>query len=91
MLRKLRTALESGEGAVSEAVPQMFDVAAAVKRLREQRVGMVQTKEQYVFCYIAVGEEISDAMAALKAGTGADTASTAEGGPIVLLALFHGS
>lgn len=35
----------------------MFNVLKTVLRLREQRVGMVQTKEQYVFCYKALLEE----------------------------------
>jgi len=34
-----------------------FNVLQTVLRMREQRVGMVQTKEQYIFCYKALLEE----------------------------------
>jgi len=37
--------------------PPEFNVLQTVLRMREQRVGMVQTKEQYVFCYKALLEE----------------------------------
>ncbi|KAL6069137.1 Proteintyrosine phosphatase [Balamuthia mandrillaris] len=39
-----------------DAVPK-FNVLQTVLRMREQRVGMVQTKEQYMFCYKALLEE----------------------------------
>ena len=32
-----------------------------VAQLRQQRVGMVQTPEQYLFCYRAVAEELAEA------------------------------
>jgi len=34
-----------------------FNVLETVLKMREQRVGMVQTKEQYIFCYKALVEE----------------------------------
>ncbi len=34
-----------------------FNILQTVLQMRKQRVGMVQTKEQYVFCYKALWEE----------------------------------
>ncbi|MDP2434587.1 MAG: protein-tyrosine phosphatase family protein [archaeon] len=34
----------------------LFDILGTVLRLRKERSGMVQTKEQYMFCYLAVLE-----------------------------------
>jgi len=39
-----------------DEVPQ-FNILKTVLAMREQRVGMVQTKEQYIFCYKALLEE----------------------------------
>jgi protein-tyrosine phosphatase len=36
--------------------PPKFDILGTVLRLRKERLGMVQTKEQYMFCYLAVLE-----------------------------------
>jgi protein tyrosine phosphatase len=37
--------------------PPTFNLVKSVLKLREQRTGMVQTKEQYMFCYLAILEE----------------------------------
>jgi len=39
-----------------------FNMFNTVLRLRKERPGMVQTKEQYIFCYLAVFEELEDAL-----------------------------
>jgi len=39
-----------------------FDVFGTVLRLRKERVGMVQTKEQYMFCYLGILEGILKVM-----------------------------
>lgn len=38
--------------------PVNCNILQTVLRLREERAGMVQTKEQYIFCYMAVLEEL---------------------------------
>ncbi|GAQ89721.1 tyrosine phosphatase [Klebsormidium nitens] len=40
-----------------------MDIAETVKKLRALRGGMVQTRDQYRFCYIAVREELEDLVA----------------------------
>jgi len=40
-------------------VPPSFDILHTVIYMRQQRPGMVQTKEQYMFCYLSVDEEAS--------------------------------
>ena len=37
-----------------------INVPETVLRLRSERTGMVQTREQYEFCYMAILEEIED-------------------------------
>eukprot|EP00850_Spirogloea_muscicola_P012580 SM000082S22822 [mRNA] locus=s82:175832:178891:- [translate_table: standard] len=36
------------------------DIAANISILRQQRVGMVQTKSQFLFCHLAVRDELQD-------------------------------
>jgi len=36
-----------------------FDILHTVIYMRQQRPGMVQTKEQYMFCYLSIDEEAS--------------------------------
>ena len=41
-----------------ESIEDMkFNIFATILNLRGYRVGMVQTKEQYEFCYQAIAEE----------------------------------
>jgi len=40
-------------------VPPSFDILHTVIFMRQQRPGMVQTKEQYMFCYLSIDEEAS--------------------------------
>lgn len=39
--------------------PPVFDILHTVIFMRQQRPGMVQTKEQYMFCYLSIDEEAS--------------------------------
>lgn len=41
-----------------EKLPEQFDLVQLVRDLRKQRMGMVQTLEQYNFCYHAIQEEL---------------------------------
>lgn len=40
-------------------VPPAFDILHTVIYMRQQRPGMVQTKDQYMFCYLSIDEEAS--------------------------------
>jgi len=40
-------------------VSPSFDILHTVIYMRQQRPGMVQTKEQYMFCYLSIDEEAS--------------------------------
>eukprot|EP01103_Thecamoeba_quadrilineata_P008452 TRINITY_DN18193_c0_g1_i1.p1 TRINITY_DN18193_c0_g1~~TRINITY_DN18193_c0_g1_i1.p1 ORF type:complete len:324 (-),score=44.32 TRINITY_DN18193_c0_g1_i1:136-1107(-) len=42
--------------------PIHFNIFNTVLRLRKERPGMVQTKEQYIFCYLALYEELEEIM-----------------------------
>lgn len=37
--------------------PPLFNILGTVQKIRRERPGMVQTKDQYMFCYLAVLEE----------------------------------
>jgi protein tyrosine phosphatase len=39
--------------------PPSFDILHTVIHMRQQRPGMVQTKDQYMFCYLSIDEEAS--------------------------------
>lgn len=36
-----------------------FDLKKSVLRMREQRAGMIQTKDQYLYCYISLQEKVT--------------------------------
>eukprot|EP01102_Stenamoeba_stenopodia_P014975 TRINITY_DN5056_c0_g1_i4.p1 TRINITY_DN5056_c0_g1~~TRINITY_DN5056_c0_g1_i4.p1 ORF type:complete len:351 (-),score=21.62 TRINITY_DN5056_c0_g1_i4:139-1191(-) len=46
------------ENLYKQHAPISCNILQTVLRLREERAGMVQTKEQYIFCYLAVLEEL---------------------------------
>jgi len=43
-----------------------LDVAASLEHLRDQRMGMVESEEQYKFVFGCVAEEVSALLASLK-------------------------
>ena len=45
-----------------------LDIPSAVLLLRRQRAGMVQTKEQLRFCYLALRDELKHMVAEAEAG-----------------------
>mmetsp|Transcript_29165 Transcript_29165/g.93156 ORF Transcript_29165/g.93156 Transcript_29165/m.93156 type:complete len:312 (-) Transcript_29165:180-1115(-) len=51
-----------------EDVPAALDVFATVELLRQQRAGMVQTKEQYLFCFLALQDELEEICAGTASG-----------------------
>ncbi len=43
---------------LTHALKDVLNIPAIVHHLRKQRMGMVQTSDQYAFCYTAVGDEL---------------------------------
>ncbi|CAH2066818.1 unnamed protein product [Thlaspi arvense] len=46
-----------------------LDLAKTVAMLRDQRIGMVETMDQYLFCYNAIVDELKDLTVGTNAGT----------------------
>ncbi|CAD7705408.1 unnamed protein product [Ostreobium quekettii] len=57
LLQRLYTLLRGGPPSAAQ-IEKAVDVPGVVARLRRQRVGMVQTVDQYYFCYQAVIQEV---------------------------------
>eukprot|EP00013_Stygamoeba_regulata_P020243 CAMPEP_0177653084 /NCGR_PEP_ID=MMETSP0447-20121125/13520_1 /TAXON_ID=0 /ORGANISM="Stygamoeba regulata, Strain BSH-02190019" /LENGTH=366 /DNA_ID=CAMNT_0019156463 /DNA_START=330 /DNA_END=1426 /DNA_ORIENTATION=- len=57
-LLRLRRLFDAGASLDERGIKDSVDIMGTVLRLRGERVGMVQTKEQYIFCYMAVLEDI---------------------------------
>ena len=57
VLRRLR-ALPADAGLAAAA--QAVDIPHLVASLRQQRLGMVQTHEQFLFCHLAIAEELQE-------------------------------
>ncbi len=49
-----------------KSTPMQFDVKKSVFRLREDRAGMIQTKEQYVFCYLSLVDRLTKYLTVLS-------------------------
>ncbi|GIL46797.1 hypothetical protein Vafri_3673 [Volvox africanus] len=60
ILRRLWAMAEQGAASGPAEVSAAVDLPAVVHSLRRQRKGMVQTLEQYYFCYEAVLQEMQD-------------------------------
>ncbi|CAD7704834.1 unnamed protein product [Ostreobium quekettii] len=61
LLQRLYALLRSSRPSVGQ-IERAVDVPGVVARLRRQRMGMVQTVEQYYFCYQAVIQEVEAEM-----------------------------
>ena len=57
LLRRLLHLLKTKDASM-EQIKKSVDIAGVVARLRKQRMGMVQTIDQYYFCYQAVMQEL---------------------------------
>ncbi|PNH12804.1 Protein-tyrosine-phosphatase PTP1 [Tetrabaena socialis] len=68
ILRRLWAMVEEGTPAPAEDVKAALDLPAVVLALRKQRKGMVQTLEQYYFCYEALLHEMQDSIGREEAG-----------------------
>ncbi|KAG2437341.1 hypothetical protein HXX76_005998 [Chlamydomonas incerta] len=81
-LQVLSTAAAAAPGSVSPAAVQAaLDLPELVHSLRRQRCGMVQTFEQFAFCYQALYEELAAAMhAEQQQGQGQAQAEPGRGG-----------
>eukprot|EP01119_Soliformovum_irregulare_P025711 TRINITY_DN9599_c0_g1_i3.p1 TRINITY_DN9599_c0_g1~~TRINITY_DN9599_c0_g1_i3.p1 ORF type:complete len:958 (-),score=241.53 TRINITY_DN9599_c0_g1_i3:32-2623(-) len=45
---------------LTQSFPVEFNLKKLVLKFREQRAGMVQTQEQYVFCYLSLMDKVGD-------------------------------
>jgi len=59
ILRRLRQVIAQGEQLSEEEINEMSHVKKLVMALRDQRRGMVQTVEQYYFCYQGLHEIVA--------------------------------
>ncbi|MEW5319776.1 MAG: hypothetical protein WDW38_010905 [Sanguina aurantia] len=71
MRQRLCHLQRAGAGPAQAALEQALDLPALVHDMRQQRMGMVQTSEQYQYVYRALLEELRDLTGETAAGAGA--------------------
>ncbi|KAG2453523.1 hypothetical protein HYH02_001743 [Chlamydomonas schloesseri] len=83
ILRRLWAMAEAGTAVTAEDVTTAVELPAVVHTLRRQRKGMVQTLEQYFFCYEALLQEMEDSMGKVAAAAAGGAAAGTGAAPAV--------